>query len=337
MLLKVGELARRSGLTVRTLHHYDAIGLLTPSGRSSSGYRLYNAGDVARLHAIQALRQLGLSLAKIGDMLAVNGTSLSEIVSRQIRALDHEIAQARELRARLSLLEAAISTDKPPEMNDWLATLDLMATYRKYFTSAELRRIFRKWKKTQADWSPLVGEVRDALERGVRPDSLEAQQLAHRWMDLSMRWMQGDLDLAMRWGQMYQLEPAADGQNGIDLALIRYMGEAIELRMAAFHRHLTPEEMKRLNKGLGKEWGEIARRARQLMLANTAPDGDQAQALLADWDALVDRMTDHDPAIRTKLLNAYRVEPLLQMGHVVEPEVRDFVDRLRAARPPHMP
>lgn len=113
------------------------------------------------------------------------------------------------------------------------------------------------------------------------------------------------------------------------------MGEAIQLRMAAFHRHLTPEEMKRLNKGLGKEWGEIARRARQLMLANAAPDGGEAQALLADWDALVNRMADHDPAIRTKLLNAYRVEPLLQMGHVIEPEVRDFVDRLRAARPHH--
>lgn len=48
MMLKVGELARRSGLTVRTLHHYDSIGLLKPSGRSDAGYRLYNRDDVAR-------------------------------------------------------------------------------------------------------------------------------------------------------------------------------------------------------------------------------------------------------------------------------------------------
>ena len=48
MLLKVGELAKRSGLTVRTLHHYDAIGLLTPSARADNGYRLYNREDVAR-------------------------------------------------------------------------------------------------------------------------------------------------------------------------------------------------------------------------------------------------------------------------------------------------
>ena len=49
MLLKVGDLAKRTGLTVRALHHYDSIGLLRPTGRSDSGYRLYSRDDVARL------------------------------------------------------------------------------------------------------------------------------------------------------------------------------------------------------------------------------------------------------------------------------------------------
>ena len=66
MMLKVGELARRTGLTVRTLHHYDSIGLLSPSARSDSGYRLYQRDDIARLHQIQALRRFGMSLADIG-------------------------------------------------------------------------------------------------------------------------------------------------------------------------------------------------------------------------------------------------------------------------------
>ena len=51
---KVGALAELTGLTVRALHHYDHIGLLTPSGRSSSGHRLYNADDVARLYRIRS-------------------------------------------------------------------------------------------------------------------------------------------------------------------------------------------------------------------------------------------------------------------------------------------
>ena len=54
--LKVGELARRTGLTVRTLHHYDAIGLLRPSERSESGYRLYGDADMRRLYRIIAMR-----------------------------------------------------------------------------------------------------------------------------------------------------------------------------------------------------------------------------------------------------------------------------------------
>jgi MerR family transcriptional regulator, thiopeptide resistance regulator len=67
---KVGELARRTGITVRTLHHYDEIGLLTPSEHSSAGYRLYGEREVVRLQQILSLRQLGLSLEEIRACLA---------------------------------------------------------------------------------------------------------------------------------------------------------------------------------------------------------------------------------------------------------------------------
>ena len=77
MLLKVGELARRTGLTVRTLHHYDEIGLLNPTGRSDGGYRLYGEADVQRLHSIQALRHLGLALNDIAGVLGGEGARLA--------------------------------------------------------------------------------------------------------------------------------------------------------------------------------------------------------------------------------------------------------------------
>ena len=71
--LRVGELAKRTGLTVRTLHHYESIGLLTPSGRTEAGYRLYAAADVARLGQIVGLRQLGLALDEIRECLTRPG------------------------------------------------------------------------------------------------------------------------------------------------------------------------------------------------------------------------------------------------------------------------
>ena len=72
MLIQVGELAKRAGITVRTLHHYEQTGVLLPSARSAAGYRLYNLADVQRLHMIQALAKAGLELAEITGVAVVN-------------------------------------------------------------------------------------------------------------------------------------------------------------------------------------------------------------------------------------------------------------------------
>lgn len=119
-MLRIGELARRAGLTVRTLHHYDAIGLLRPSTRSEGGYRLYGKEDIARLPAIQALRHLGLSLEDIRRLLAEGGNAtLPAILEQQMRALDRQLEQVRQLRERLSLLQSQLSDGHEPESGEW--------------------------------------------------------------------------------------------------------------------------------------------------------------------------------------------------------------------------
>src|ERR1044071_8671367 len=131
MMLKVGELARRSGLTVRTLHHYDSIGLLKPSGRSDAGYRLYNRDDVARLHQVQALRRFGMALADIGQFLAKPGASLPDLIARQIDSLDRQIAEAAKLREQLTALRGQLLAGEEPELATWLTTLEQMTVYDK--------------------------------------------------------------------------------------------------------------------------------------------------------------------------------------------------------------
>ena len=81
----IGELAGATGLTVRTLHHYDSIGLLRPSDRSPSGYRLYGSQDVERLYRILALRQLGFSLKDIDAALTAEWVDLRQAITRVIR------------------------------------------------------------------------------------------------------------------------------------------------------------------------------------------------------------------------------------------------------------
>jgi DNA-binding transcriptional MerR regulator len=95
MLIQVGELAKRAGITVRTLHHYEQTGLLLPSARSEAGYRLYNLRDVQRLHMIQALAKAGLELAEIRDFLEKESLSLAELLDAQITLLENRRAALR--------------------------------------------------------------------------------------------------------------------------------------------------------------------------------------------------------------------------------------------------
>src|SRR5947208_9929352 len=94
--LKVGELARRTGLTVRTLHHYDAIGLLRPSLHTGSGHRLYTAGDVARLQQVLSLRQLGFSLEEVRGCLDRPGFSPLEVIELPLARLREQIELRRQ-------------------------------------------------------------------------------------------------------------------------------------------------------------------------------------------------------------------------------------------------
>src|SRR5438105_7185166 len=102
--LKVGELAKRTGLTVRTLHHYDEIGLLRPSLHTEAGHRLYTAADVARLQRVLSLRQLGFSLEEVRDCLTRPGFSPLEVICLHVTRLREQIALQRELCERLEVL-----------------------------------------------------------------------------------------------------------------------------------------------------------------------------------------------------------------------------------------
>src|SRR3569623_379879 len=100
---RIGEVAAATGLTVRTLHHYDEIGLLAPSGRTEAGYRLYSDGDVRRLYRIVALRRLGLALGEIAPLLEGDGQGGAAgdpraLIRAQLERLDAEAAARAGLR-----------------------------------------------------------------------------------------------------------------------------------------------------------------------------------------------------------------------------------------------
>ena len=99
---KVGALASATGLTVRALHHYDHIGLLCPSSRSSAGHRLYTPQDVTRLYRISLLRRLGFPLEQIAHVLDDPGWELRAAVQQHLTDTQRRAQAATSLCNRLS-------------------------------------------------------------------------------------------------------------------------------------------------------------------------------------------------------------------------------------------
>ncbi|KWK76907.1 MerR family transcriptional regulator [Burkholderia ubonensis] len=317
MRLKVGELAKRSGLTVRTLHHYHAIGLLTPSARADNGYRLYDRDDIARLHQIQALRRFGLSLAEIGDYLNQPGAPLVDLVAKQITLLDRQIEQSAQLRERLVRLHAQLAEGTEPELADWLTTLELMTVYDKYFSEEELARMpmYRKSQTGDAEWIALVADVRALYDAGVPPEDERVRALADRWMTLLVRDTNNDPRLLAKLNLMHEREPSLQAQIGISTALRDYVLRAVaETKMRIFEKYLAPDEIRFMRAHYGEramEWPQLMADVRDAIDAGARPDSPEARALARRWLDLFRSYAGDDPATHAKFRHAMMNEPAL--------------------------
>lgn len=117
----VGELAHHAGVSVRTLHHYDEIGVLVPT-RTASGHRRYTERDVARLTQVVALRSVGLSLGEVQRCLD-GGEGLLATLNRQLRDLNEQVAKASALRDRLAGVVAQLRSGVDLDSNDLMTLI----------------------------------------------------------------------------------------------------------------------------------------------------------------------------------------------------------------------
>jgi DNA-binding transcriptional MerR regulator len=195
--LKVGELAQRTGLTIRTLHHYDAIGLLKPSLHTESGHRLYTAGDVARLQQVISLRQLGFSLEDVRACLDRPGFSPVELIRLHVARLREQIGLQRKLCERLEAIAAHLDTAGEVSADVFLRTIEVMTMMEKHYTPEQMKQFAEvgklvgpeEIKAIEEAWTALLPEVR--ANRDLDPASPQAQALAQRWDELTERTMRG--------------------------------------------------------------------------------------------------------------------------------------------------
>ncbi|WP_019932086.1 MerR family transcriptional regulator [Nocardia sp. BMG111209] len=139
---RVGELARESGVTVRTLHHYDRLGLLVPSSRTSGGHRCYTRADVRLLHRIVALRGFGFSLDDIAAVLrAEPDQDPRELVRQQLALIGERITRATLLRQRLLDVLGGLDRAVEPSTSEFLRLIEETIAVNQPLTPEEFARL----------------------------------------------------------------------------------------------------------------------------------------------------------------------------------------------------
>lgn len=175
-LHSIGELARRTGTTVKTVRFYSDRGLLPPAGRSPAGYRLYDEGAVARLDLVRSLRDLGLDLAAVRKVMD-RELALPEVAAACAEALD---AQIRILRMRRAVLTAVAGRGATPEEADLMHRLARLS-------EAERRRLVDEFLGSAFDGVGSGGPVFAGIMQSMTPhlpDDPDAEQL-RAWVELA--------------------------------------------------------------------------------------------------------------------------------------------------------
>ena len=233
--MRVGELARRTGLSVRTLHHWDHVGLFPPARRTPAGHRLYGPYEIERLQRILSLRSLGLGLEEIGTLLSNRKATLESVLRAHRTEVRAQRILLEQLETRLDRILNAREKGQPISPEDLLQTMETIAMIEKHYSPEQLEALKTRAEalgpeaiqEAQREWPRLIAAVREAMERGEDPASERVRKLAKRWSKLIQAFSGGDPGIERSLGSMYRDEPEMAARQGLDQDLFQYIGAAM--------------------------------------------------------------------------------------------------------------
>jgi DNA-binding transcriptional MerR regulator len=234
----VGHLARATGLTVRTLHHWDEIGLLRPAERSGAGHRRYSDADVARLYRIVALRRLGLSLDDVGAALAAEGPDLRDAVAAHLARVEAQLAAQRELRRRLVGILDAFDRLGGPSPDQIIDAIEVMTMTERHYTPEQLEQLAERRERLgdarirdyEQEWAELLAALERERAAGTDPADPGVQALAERWRELIAAFTGGDAGIHDSLNRMYAEEGVERASRGaVNEELFAYARRALDV------------------------------------------------------------------------------------------------------------
>ena len=332
MLLKIGDLAVRTGLTVRILHHYDKIGLLTPSVRSDAGYRLYDRADVAKLYRIQALRRLNLSLAEVAQIIDSEGADLTNVIHQQIIGLERQIAQSIALRDQLQELSKCVASDAEPNLDFWLSTLERLSLLDKYFNKDEAAILLKEMGnqregKMEKAMYPIIATVRALMDAGVAVSDQRAQDISTLWMQ-TMNDAMPDPRLLNNFSRMHKHEASLQSFSGVDGPMMEYVTRAtIEFRYSIYQAHLSEDELRFFRASFFKNseaWITVFAEVRNHLEAGVPATDPIVQKTLLQWHTLFADAWGNDIEVMKKVRLIHMQEQKLSTGGGLTPELLEY-------------
>jgi MerR family transcriptional regulator, thiopeptide resistance regulator len=251
--LNVGAVARMAGITVRTLHHYDQMGLLRPAGRSDAGYRRYTDADLERLQQILFYRELGFALDEIGSLMAETdgGATPSDHLRRQhallldritrLQRMATAVEKAMEARTmgislspeeRLEVFGAFDPDEHAGEVQErWGGTDAYRESQRRAASYSKA-----DWTRIRDEMNAVTGRAADAMTAGLPADSTEAMDAAeaHR-LQISRDFYACSYEIHRGLAEMYIADPRFTATyEKVAPGLAQYVHDAI-LANAARH------------------------------------------------------------------------------------------------------
>ena len=225
---KIGELARRTGLTVRTLHHYDEIGLLSPAERSDGGHRVYDEADVQRLYRIVSLRSLGFPLDAIAQALDSEAFDPKAAVDDHLRRLEAQIAQEQQLLDKLRRLRQRLDAD------DFLTTIEEITMRERYYTPEQLDQLEQRRqalgeaaiKDVEREWGKIFATLKREMDSGTDPADPRLRPIGDRSRELIEMFTGGDPGIQASLKRMYETEGPEKASRGMaDPAVFEYLAK----------------------------------------------------------------------------------------------------------------
>ncbi|MFS0837130.1 MerR family transcriptional regulator [Paenibacillus sp. 1P03SA] len=238
-MYSVGELARKANITVRTLHHYDQIGLLKPSGSTEGGHRLYSDEDVMRLEQIAILKKMGLGLKAVQEMLDSYGTDWLSCLEDQLQMVRREKEKLEELESMLRVTIHSVQMEGTLNWNTMFQMIRLSQKdpaakqrfIREHFTPEERKRLNKLPNLGKDDpltlrWTEEVSRARSVMHED--PASPAAQEVAARITALALDAFDGDQNLMNKLWELHGAEDNPMLLYPFEPELLEFLNEAFD-------------------------------------------------------------------------------------------------------------